>query len=241
MTDTAPESFISDGSVRDSYRQGWRLILTSFGILLAITFVFLIIRAPADSSEQVYRRHQEIGIALGIFSGIYGVLVAGPLSMGYAWMLLKKARGEEPRWGDMFAAFRVNYGNAVGAGILTVLAVVGGLVLLIVPGIIIGCRLAFVSYLIVDRRMDAVEALRTSWRMTKGHAGTIFRMILMAIPVIIAGLIVLLVGVVVSTMWINAAFAVYYRRFDEGEAATQVGTENRPEPEKRPPPRGPEF
>jgi len=82
--------------------------------------------------------------------------------------------------------------------------------MLIVPGIIFACRLAFVPYLVVDREMDVMDALRVSWDMTRGYGGQIFLMGLLAIPVVILGLLCIGVGVVVSVMWISAAFAVMY-------------------------------
>ena len=42
-------------------------------------------------------------------------------------------------------------------------------ILFIVPGIIFGCKLAFVSYLVVEQKKEAIEAVKKSWRMTKGH------------------------------------------------------------------------
>ena len=95
-----------------------------------------------------------------------------------------------------------------------------GLVLFIIPGIIFACKLAFVPYLVVDRRMAVIEAIKESWRMTNGHAWTVFLMGLLAIPICIAGLICLGVGVIVSIMWIRLAFASLYHAVSvSGEAA----------------------
>src|SRR5215470_14572204 len=48
-------------------------------------------------------------------------------------------------------------------------ALVGaGFVLLVVPGIWIATRLAFVGFLVVDEGLDAPDAVRESWRRTQG-------------------------------------------------------------------------
>ena len=57
---------------------------------------------------------------------------------------------------------------------------------------------------------NAVEALRESWTMTRGHSLTIFCVGLLAIPIFIAGFLALIVGVFVSAMWVSAVFAVLY-------------------------------
>jgi hypothetical protein len=46
--------------------------------------------------------------------------------------------------------------------------------------------------------------------MTRGHAGTIFLMGLLAIPVALLGLICLVVGIIPAAMWIQTAFASMY-------------------------------
>ena len=109
----------------------------------------------------------------------------------------------------MFAAFR-NYWNAVLASLLVGIIVVIGFFLLIIPGIIFACKLAFTPYLVVDRNMEVIEAIQTSWRMTSGHALTVFLIGLLAIPIVIAGLICFGVGVIVSAMWIRTALASLY-------------------------------
>jgi uncharacterized membrane protein len=85
-----------------------------------------------------------------------------------------------------------------------------GFVLIIIPGIIFACKLAFTPYLVVDRKMDVIEAVKTSWRMTNGHAWKVFLIGLLGIPIAIAGLICFGVGVIIAGMWINLAIASLY-------------------------------
>jgi hypothetical protein len=46
--------------------------------------------------------------------------------------------------------------------------------------------------------------------MTRGHGWAIFFTGLLAIPIVIAGLIMLFFGVFISAIWISTAFAVIY-------------------------------
>jgi uncharacterized membrane protein len=149
-------------------------------------------------------------VPLAMFAIAYGVFVAGPIGYGTKWVFLKAVRGERIEIRDMFVVFQKNYWNAVIANIVVGVIVGLGIVMLIVPGLIFACRLAFVPNLVVDREMDVMDALRVSWDMTSGHGWQIFFMGLLAIPVVIAGLICLGVGVIISVMWITAAFAVIY-------------------------------
>jgi uncharacterized membrane protein len=118
-------------------------------------------------------------------------------------------RNEKFEVKDMFLAFE-NYLNVVLANLL-VWAIIGiGIFLLVVPGIIFACKLAFVKYLVMERKMDPVEAVKESWRMTTGHAWDIFLIGLLAIPIGIAGLICFGVGIIPAVMWIRSAFASMY-------------------------------
>ena len=114
--------------------------------------------------------------------------------------------------------------NAVLANLLVGVIVIIGFALLIVPGIIFACKLAFTPYLVVDRKMAVIEAVKESWRMTGGHSWKVFLIGLLGIPVCIAGLICLGVGVIISIMWITLAFASLYHAVSQtGEASAREG------------------
>jgi uncharacterized membrane protein len=147
-------------------------------------------------------------------SGVFAVFVSIPLQYGQAYCYLQVAKHGKVEFEEVFTGFKL-YWNTVGAGLLTGLIILGGFILLIVPGIIFSCKLAFVPYLVTDRKLGPVEAIKTSWKMTKEHALEVFLIQLLAIPVMIAGLICLLVGVVVSAMWISMSMASLYYAVDE--------------------------
>ena len=88
--------------------------------------------------------------------------------------------------------------------------VVLGLFALIIPGIIIGCRLAFVSYIVMDKKLDPIEAVELSWKLTRGHGLQIFLMGFVSIFIFIFGLLLLIVGVFPALIWICSSFAALY-------------------------------
>jgi len=151
---------------------------------------------------------------------VYNILVGRPVDYGVSFAHLKAARGEKVEVKDIFAAFD-NYWNAVLAGLLVAVIVGIRFVLLIIPGVIFGCKLAFTPYLVVDRKMEVIEAVKESWRMTEGHALTIFLIGLLAIPISIAGLICLGVGIIPAAMWIRLAAASLYYSVSAGMEGAQ--------------------
>jgi len=210
-------------TVSSCYGHGWRqmwkyilelLLITAVSIFLSLPYAFLNDKNREPSmldNITVKILFVEIGgpAAVALFSLVFIVLFDWPLEYGIAHTFLRAARGKAVKVKDMFEAFR-NYWNAVLANILTVTIVAVGLVLLVVPGIYFGCKLAFVPYLVVEGKMEVVEAVKESWRLTRGHAFTVFLIGVVAIFIALGGLVFLGVGILLSIIWIRLASASLY-------------------------------
>ena len=206
----SPDSVVLAPGVVSSYKNGWRQLWKYFLELFLIGIIFAIITSPEMVSRTTDAGDVLLGTGLlGIVLFAYGLLIAGPVEYGTASAYLKAARGDKLEIKDMFAAFR-NYWNVVLANLLVYIIVSVGFVLLIVPGIIFACKLAFVHYLVVDRKMEVIAAVKESWRLTNGHAWQVFLIGLLAIPTSIAGLLCFGVGIFIAMMWVSLAFASLY-------------------------------
>jgi len=69
--------------------------------------------------------------------------------------------------GDLFSSYPLVI-NYIIASILYGLMVIVGLIFLIVPGIYLAIKHQFYTYLIVDKGMGPIEAIKESGRITKG-------------------------------------------------------------------------
>ena len=204
--------------VSSCYSNGWRQLWKYFWKLLLIVIIAFIISIPSEIGDSPIA--EDASILLNVIALIYVILIFGPVDYGTRFADLKAARGDKLEIKNMFEAFQ-NYWNAVLASLLVPFIVGIGLIFLIVPGIIFACKLAFTPYLVVDKKMGVIEAIKTSWHMTNGYAWKVFRIGLLAIPIIIAGLICFVVGVIISAMWINLASASLYHSVSlSGEAST---------------------
>ena len=191
-------------TVGASYGNGWRQMRKYFLELFLIGIIGFVIGLPSGIGEEV-----TAASVLSVLGLIYGILIVCPTEYGVSFAYLKAARSDKLKIWDMFEAFH-NYWNAVLANILVSGIVVIGFFLLIIPGIIFACKLAFTPYLIVDRKMEVIEAIKESWRMTNGHAWTIFFIGLLSIVIIIGGLLFFVVGVIPALMWILVTQASLY-------------------------------
>lgn len=216
--------------VFECYGHGWRQLWKNF---LELFVIFLIVHFASQfagiffipmyfivffEKEPDFVVFLLLFIALaGILTTVFMFLVVKPIQFGLYYLNLKAAREEKFEINELFSPFK-DYGNVVLAGFLTALIVGFGTLFLIIPGIILACKLIFVPYLVMDKKMSAVDAIKESWNMTDGHAWTVFGMALLAIPIAIAGYICFFVGIFISTMWFYIAFASLYHsvRLEKG-------------------------
>ncbi|PLX11257.1 MAG: hypothetical protein C0597_15370 [Marinilabiliales bacterium] len=194
----------------ESYSLGWRRMFEYF-LYAFLVIVFLgVISAPVGWTYEIEHIHFPMMFNFfSIFTIAYFFFLVAPLKYGAKKVLLRIIRKETIDLNELFYGFK-DYINIVLANLL-LSAIIGiGMVFLIVPGIIFACRLAFVPYLVVDKKLDAVKAVEESWKLTRGHGWTIFLMALMIIPISIAGLLMLGVGVIFAIIWVNLAFTAIY-------------------------------
>jgi len=179
------------------YSNGLKKLSQYFIDLLLIVIVMIAFGIPTYLISWVGGFSEWIFGFWAFFGYAYSFFITSPLQYGVAFTYLKAARGEKPEVKDL-AKVLENYWNIILANLLCGIIIGIGLFLFIIPGIYFLCKLAFVRYLVVDEKMDTIKALQESWNMTNGHALTIFLMGLLAIPIVIAGLLLFGVGVVFS-------------------------------------------
>lgn len=200
-----------------AYGLGWRTMKTYFLDLFLIVLILGAVLVPVGMIDSLDGRDTPGGVLLRIFSLGYMLVLFAPITFGASWTFLKSIRGEKFEVKDMFSVFESDFLNTVLANLLQYAIIGIGLAFLLVPGIIFACRLAFVRYLVMERKMDAVTAVKESWRMTRGHAGDIFVMGLYAFGILIAGAVCFGVGIFPAIIWIRSAFAAMYYAVSHGE------------------------
>ncbi len=218
MSSTDEKTIVLTPTAGSVFGFGWGRMKKFFLDLFLITIIVAAVYVPLGMIESLDGNDTPGGALVKIFSFGYLILLLFPIDFGASWVFLKCVRGEKIDVQDMFSVFE-NYLNVVLAGLL-VAAIIGiGMMFLLAPGIILACRLAFVRYLVMDKKMEPVDAVKESWRMTKGHANQIFYTGVLAFCAALAGLLCFGVGVIVAWMWMRCAFASMYYAVSELEQA----------------------
>lgn len=206
-----------------SYSYGWQQLMKYFLYFFVITLIVGIADVPFSKVRDMEWENSPLTYGLQMLGMAYGILFLPVIKYGGDLLILRGIRNEELEIGELVVGFKTNYFNIVLAHLITTALIIIGFIFFIIPGIILACRLVFVSYLVMDKNLEPMAAIEKSWAMTRGHGWRIFGMFFMAIPIIIIGLVCFIIGVVVSFMWIHSAFAALYHAIGLQEEAMLVG------------------
>lgn len=99
----------------------------------------------------------------------------------------------------------------LGAYILALIVVSLGFLAFVIPGVILAVGFSFVPFLVVDRGLGPIEALKESRRITKGHKWKLFGLMLALMGVSLVGTLALVVGLFVALPVTMIAYTHAYR------------------------------
>lgn len=118
-------------------------------------------------------------MAIPIIGQLAGLLMVGPLLLGYTGFALSLAREEEDaRLEQIFNGFK-NFGTALGVYYLQAVIIFLFTLLLIVPGVIRAFSYALTFFILNDQpHLGPMEVLNESKRMMDGYKMKYFRMII---------------------------------------------------------------
>ncbi|MDD5131381.1 MAG: hypothetical protein PHH44_01845 [bacterium] len=165
----------------------------------------------------------------------FGYLNAVIFTLGYNKVCIKMADGEETEFSDLFSCFHLGgrfilSSLIMGLMFVPIVVVMGisavilkkalilgifGMIAAIVAISIIIMRFIFISYLVVDKEMDAMDCVKGSWNMTKGAVWDLSIFFSLQCLVIIAGALCLGVGLIAAIPTTSIATAYYYRQLSK--------------------------
>lgn len=144
---------------------------------------------------------------LFLFWAVITWVVTQIVQLGVIRASLGVTRGEDPEVGKVFQTDHL--GNWIVASILVGLMVGVGLVLCFIPGILALIYTSFYGYFVLDRGMAPVDAIKASFELVSGNAGSVFVLLLLAWLLGLAGAIACGIGLLVTIpmAWIMIAYA----------------------------------
>jgi hypothetical protein len=212
-------------TVSESLGNGWYLMKKYFLWLLLAVIVSAIVEGPMKFMQEGNDSISAGLVVLALIGLAFFLLVRPIISFGADMMFVQAAREQEPNIKWIVKGFKQNYLNIVLTHLLMVAIIAIGFVALIIPGIILACRLAFVPYLVMDKELDPIKAIEASWRMTDGYGWTIFALAIVSFFIFIGGILCFFVGIFPAMIWVSSSFASLYQSIlivKEQEAPTTI-------------------
>ena len=142
--------------------------------------------------------------------------------LGLLKIALRFCDGEKGRFSDLFSCFPLFFTYLFGS-LLYGLIVVGGVLLLIVPGIIWAIQFQFYAYAIIDKGLGPIAALKYSSRITRGAKWDLFLFGFLTGLVILLGAVALWIGLFAPIPTAMVASGSVYRKLQppaESEASS---------------------
>ena len=129
---------------------------------------------------------------------------------GWVRLFLMAARRETPVFGVFFSSFGL-FPKMVVAVLLNAVLIYAGMLLLIVPGVILGLGTCLFTFFVADGA-GGVDALKASWEATKGQKGALFVFFLLIGLLNVGGMLACFVGMAVTLPVSFLAMAIVYTR-----------------------------
>jgi hypothetical protein len=157
---------------------------------------------------------------LGII--IIGIIVIPAWMAGYIEVMKKIFHGEGVEFSD-FMAHLNKLGNLWVACLLMYLGIAVGMFILIIPGIIVAVLWSMTLFLIIDKDMDAISAMKASWERVKEEFWMMLGLIIVLGIINSIGGMIFGVGVLFTMPFMMLVmWAAYYVLFPKAESASNV-------------------
>ena len=170
------------------FRPSWQGVRLNLVTILELTLlpmlvnaaVFLLLRRPGEASfMDIYvLKPDQLNLGVGYFAslaatGLMTLLLAPAVTLIY----LQSVKGKKI---GLWAAFKTSlsfWWRYIGLTIVMGLAILGGFILLVIPGLFILQRYFLAGYFMVDQNLGIKASLKASWQATKQYSGSVWSLL----------------------------------------------------------------
>jgi uncharacterized membrane protein len=157
------------------------------------------------------------GILISIVGWFVSLIVGAAIQSGYISGVLDIANGQQVSVGSFFRPR--NIGQVIIAGLIVGVITTIGFFLCVIPGVIASIMLAFTIVALLDRNLSPVDAVKTSFDLSKANFGNVFVTWLAMVATVFVGALLCGVGLIVAVP-VAALILVYaWRRLSGGQVA----------------------
>ena len=235
-TNTVPVQPARAGTVSmDVITEAWTLLKPEVGMWIAAALIYGAISGALNGVQNVVGlaipdKESAPFLLLSLGFSVVGTMIGGLLGAGLFKMAIHHVRTGKADISQMFSVFD-SVGAIIAATLLTTLAILLGVIACIIPGIIAALGLAMTTPVVVDQKVDAIEAIKRSWAAMKPNLGAFFVLCLVLFIINIGGFCACLIGLLFTIPLTQLALALVYRDlFGIGNASNFAPAPNYPPP-----------
>jgi len=192
----------------EAIRFGWEIMKSNLWFFIGLLILTGLLSTVFNN---IAKEISKTNIFLRLIFSIADFILLLVIQLGLVKIALRFCDNEKGRFADLFSQYRLIFKYLIGL-ILYALIVLGGLILLIIPGVIWAIKFQFFSYFIVDKGLDPIEALKRSSAITKGVKWDLSLFDLLLGLINLLGAICLLIGLFATIPTIMVATAFVYRK-----------------------------
>lgn len=203
-------------TIADAFSHGWRRTRDQFWLAVGVLVTYAVASIILARVGEVAKSDPILNIVTFVVTLAIGV----SLRIGMTRFFLNADDGKG-RFKDLFTMGGVFTAYFVAYICLSTITLIG-LILLIVPGVILSLIYFFVPTLIVDKNMGVIESFKESAAITKGHRWHLLGFLVVSILVNFVGVLVLVVGLLLTIPMTFFAGLYIYRRLTTAELPVVV-------------------
>jgi uncharacterized membrane protein len=213
-----PQRFL----IGDAVSYGWQTMTANVWFFVLIFLIFFVASGIVSGPwNWAVRSNSAVLVILGVIFGLLNIVISTFINMAQIRIGLDFCDQKPADYNDLVSEYP-RFWRFLGGMILYGLIVFAGLILLIIPGIYWGIRYHFVGYLILDRDMGIMDALKKSGQITRGAWWHLFVFALAMMGISIIGFILCFVGSFFALPIVIVATAYVYRSLLATEPAAQM-------------------
>jgi len=199
----------------NKFKEAWPFLFSNFFLLIGITLVYVCGPTVINIIESIispYLSDPAAGL-LAFALGVLSYLVKLVLDLGIVKICLNIIDRKPVEFKDIIVSFDLII-TYIYASFIFYLIFLGGMLLLIIPGIVWAIKYSFYPFVIIDKKLGAFKAIKASGELTDGVKWQLFGFFLLSLLLTLLGLICLLAGVLVVFPLVILAQALIYRKLD---------------------------
>ena len=186
---------------------GWRLFRSRASVFVLSMLLLFLSWVVLEIAVVFLHR---LGFVVSLVLHLAWLFLFSGMLVGLHVMALKSVDGEIPRVGDLFGSLERGPTYLLALSIYC-LAVCGGLVFLIVPGIYLAIRYCLLAQVITDTSASALAGLRKAAALAHDNWAPLGALFLLAFLLNIAGMALLGIGFIISFPVSLLAITGFYR------------------------------